>query len=205
MEESLESADRACSTVGCWRLFIACAFPADLHPDLLEWQRAAQRIMLEGVRWVPAHQWHMTLRFLGDVPANQVSQVREGLEAACAGQKSFVLKLEGWGCFPSVQRPRVFWLGFGGEVRTLEHLQARIFEQTMAWGRQQEQGFRAHLTLARIRDGSPAARRGLDRCLDRLPSLPMISWAVEEVVLYRSELQPGGAVHTRIHGCRLQT
>ena len=186
-----------------WRLFIALPVPDPLRESLQQWQRTAQRLLPEGVRWTPADQWHLTLRFLGDVDATEVPLLAEALQAACARQEPFELSLQGPGCFPSPERPRVFWLGLGGQVTSLERLQARVQEGTAPWGQKEDRPFRAHLTVARIRDGSPAGRHGLGRVLPRLPAPPAVVWMVDRVTLFRSRLHPGGAVHTGLHECWL--
>jgi len=188
---------------GPWRLFVALPLPEPLREGLQQWQRAAQRFMPEGLRWTPAAQWHLTLRFLGDVDPGEVSLLVEALEAACAGQEPMRLWLHGFGCFPSPERPRVFWLGLTGELGPLERLQARVQEWTAPWGQKEDRPFRAHLTVARIRDGSPAARHGLGRVLTRLPAPPSAVWMVDRVTLFRSQLLPEGAVHTGLHVCWL--
>lgn len=188
---------------GPWRLFIALPLPDLLRESIQQWQRAAQRLMPEGVRWTPAAQWHLTLRFLGDVDPDEVPPLVESLQVACAGQAPLRLSLEGFGCFPSPERPRVFWLGLAGQRTPLEELQARVLERTARWGQKEDRPFRAHLTVARIRDGSPAARHGLSRVLPRLPALPSEVWVVDRVVLFRSQLHAEGAVHTALHECWL--
>lgn len=188
-----------------WRLFIACPLPETLQSAVTQWRQIAQRHLLEGLRWSPPQQWHLTLRFLGDVPAADLPLLVEALEAACAAQPSFVLSLAGCGCFPSAERPRVFWLGLRGQVDALERLQARVAKETAPWGQKDDRPFRPHLTLARIRDGSPAAHQGLSRCLSRLPRPPEDPWTVDGLILYRSQLRTDGAVHTALHRCPLRS
>lgn len=200
-EISAISADEAARA---WRLFIALSVPEPLQQDWHRWQRSAQRHLPEGLRWTPPHQLHLTLRFLGDVACQQVAELAEAFQRACAAVPPFTLAFQNLGCFPSPERPRVLWAGLGGDLTRLCTLQQRILAETRRWGQTEDRPFVAHLTLARIRDGSPAARHGLGKHLARLPSLPAGSWSVEVVILYRSQLQPGGAVHTELARCALR-
>ncbi|MEJ5238967.1 RNA 2',3'-cyclic phosphodiesterase [Limisphaera sp. VF-2] len=190
--------------VTAWRLFIALSVPEPLQRDWHRWQQSAQRRLPEGLRWTPVHQLHLTLRFLGDVACEEVSRLTEALQRACASVPPFTLAFQNLGCFPSLERPRVLWAGLGGEVTRLSTLQQRIQAETRPWGQTEDRPFVAHLTLARVREGSPAARQGLAKHLVRLPSLPRASWSVDVVILYRSQLQPGGAIHTELSRCALR-
>jgi 2'-5' RNA ligase len=190
-------------STGPWRLFIALPLPEPLRQAILPWQRAAQRLLPEGLRWTPPEQWHLTLRFLGDVDPEEVPLLTEALQTACAGQRILRLSFEGCGCFPSPDRPRVLWLGLAGELAALETFQSRVQQLTASWGQREDRPFRAHLTLARIREASPAARQGLARVLPRLPVPPALPWTADRVVLFRSELHPQGAIHTPLHECVL--
>ena len=66
---------------------------------------------LSGVQWVPSDNVHLTLKFLGDVPDRDIPDVCKTLRQCRSKLKPFSLHLEGTGAFPSIDRPRVIWIG----------------------------------------------------------------------------------------------
>src|SRR5258706_13368947 len=99
-----------------WRLFIAIELPADVLATLRQTQdQLKQIISARAAKWVRPEGIHLTLKFLGDVPASRVGALMDGVEKAVEGHDKFEVSRHGLGCFPNVQRPRVLWVGVGGE------------------------------------------------------------------------------------------
>jgi 2'-5' RNA ligase len=138
-------------------------------------------------RWIPPERWHLTLLFLGDVPAGRVPDLAEALGAAVEPTPALALRLAGAGRFGSRRRPQVAWAGVEGDVAELTALARRL---ALAARRLrlpvEERPFRAHLTLGRWRPGRPADA-GL---LDRLAGYRGPAWPVTGVALLRSHLGP---------------
>ena len=78
------------------------------------------------VRWVLPQHIHLTLKFLGNVDAQQLAALREAFAQACAGMAPFELGAARVGCFPNRARPRVIWIGLDGDLNALRELQRRI-------------------------------------------------------------------------------
>jgi 2'-5' RNA ligase len=98
------------------------------------------------------------------------------------------------------------WAGVGGDTRELGQAQSELEGRLEALGIAREaRRFHPHLTLGRVRrDADRAALERLAAALRQAPALPPIAWAVERVVLFRSELRREGSVYTEIVDCRLQ-
>jgi 2'-5' RNA ligase len=148
------------------RLFVAVWPP----PDVVERLAALERPEIDGVRWTTPDQWHVTLRFLGELPdAAAVSSVLCGTRLPAA---EAVMG-------PVAQRPSpmLLWLPVTG----LDELAGAVIAATSGLGEPPERQFRGHLTLARARARSP---RG---ALRRLPSLSCAgAWGVSDVTVVRS-------------------
>ncbi len=176
------------------RLFLAIDLPREVRQALGDLQDRTRR-SCPGWRWVRPEGIHLTLRFLGEVgPADEARQ-RETWRRAVAGHAAVRFQVGGLGVFPGGGRPRVLWVGVkdasaGGDLAALAtSLEAAARELGFE---PEERPFRAHLTLARAeREGRPIAPP---------PGGSPIAADVEadEVVLFRSELGPGGAKYTRI-------
>lgn len=170
------------------RLFVALDVPeavADvltaLHtPDL-------------AARWTPSDQYHLTLRFLGDVEEARI----DALDAALGGVRAEGLKLAGAGLdvFPSRRRPRVLVFRLAPQPALLR-LQGAVEAAVAACGvRPDAKPFAPHLTLARLKGASPQDVRGY---LRRHEGATLPRFEATAFHLYESVLRPKGALHTRI-------
>lgn len=156
------------------RLFIAVWPPPDVASALADLPRAdAARL-----RWTTPDQWHITLRYLGDVDE---AGAREVLEGSAGGAAEAELG-------PVVER-------LGSDlvvvpVRGLDRLAAGVWATCPELGAAPHpDGFRGHLTLARVRDGGPTSVDGAP-ISTRFP--------VDEIALVHSELHADGARYTTV-------
>ena len=59
------------------------------------------------IRWTRPDQFHLTLRFLGEVPAHRLKDLKQSVEAVCLGRRPIPLRAKGLGLFPGNRSPRV--------------------------------------------------------------------------------------------------
>lgn len=158
------------------RLFVAVWVP----PEISERLAALERPASAGVRWTSREQWHVTLRFLGEV--DDPSPVLAALQAADLGAPVQVAL----GPEAVALSSQVLVLPVGG----LDGLAGRVIDATAALGRPPERRpFRGHLTLARRGRGGPPMGR-----LARLGGLGLdAGFEVDAVAVVRSHLHPDGA------------
>lgn len=171
---------RLCETAVV-RLFVAVTPPDTVLDAVARLRRPAR----PGVRWTTREQWHVTLRFLGEVddPAPVVAALDRAVLPAAEARIG----------------PRVGLLGRGVvmlPVAGLDGLAAAVVAATAGIGEPVgDRPFRGHLTLARVRRGG-SARGLLGEELDR-------TFAVREVALVRSHLGAGPARYEVLHVRRL--
>lgn len=167
------------------RLFLALDLSAEAKQALVA-QLNELDVRIPG-RLVPPENWHLTLRFLGEVMAVEYDRLLMQLSTADLGE-SFRFALEGMGAFPKEKRAAVLWSAIGEGSDSVRRLAAIVEERVCASGLPPEdRPFRAHLTLSRIRP--PEDVSGL---LVASRDVRVLSRAVE-VSLYRSHLGSGGA------------
>lgn len=147
------------------------------------------------VKWVRPESIHLTLKFLGNVPAKRLNEIFAAVAAASSGIEPFALVARNLGAFPSLTRPRVFWVGFDDSGReALAHLQARIEQAMVDLGFPEEnRPFTPHLTLGRVR--SPKNLKPLIETFSRLSFQP-VPMPVDRVQVMRSQLRREGAHYT---------
>jgi 2'-5' RNA ligase len=149
----------------------------------------------DGVRWVRPEALHVTLRFLGDIAPAQVAPLARRAAGELAALAPFALCLGPAALFPTPRRPRVVVLGLAPEA-PLTALAAALERAVAAEGFAPEpRAFRAHLTLGRVRDRRFPAVAGI--------AVTAEESAVEEAVLFRSELRPEGSRYTPLERVRL--
>ena len=108
------------------RAFVAVELPQEVKVELGRIQTALNRAGRHFVRWVSPEGIHLTLKFLGTVPTDVVSDITKVMEDASTGIGPFLLKTGRLGAFPNTQRPRVGWMEMTGDVDSLIQLQLRV-------------------------------------------------------------------------------
>ena len=154
-----------------------------------------------GVKWVDPKNIHLTLRFLGETEQDRVPKISALLDQVVEGVSAIPSEIGGLGAFPNLKRPRVIWAGINGGVEELSKL-ARQIELGVRQLRfeKESKGFKAHLTLGRVRDHRKLGP--LSGLLGdyRMEPLPL---TFDRVVLFKSTLTPRGPIYERLHEARL--
>jgi len=157
---------------------------------------AAERIRREtrmAASWVDPANYHVTLRFLGDIDPALTVELRTLAERAVAACPPFALTIRAIGAFPSLERARVLWAG--GEAPDGFRLLVKSLERALC-----DLGFPseasptvAHVTIARVKS---APDRRLPEIAKGLGSLRLPDCMPRSVILMQSELASGGARYT---------
>jgi len=136
---------------------------------------------------VPPGNWHITLRFLGNVDQVGYERFLGAIDSADLG-RSFRVGLRGLGAFPRPGSATVVWIGVEKGRDRLQYL-AEVSEESarVAGLVAEERPFRPHLTLSRVRP-----EQDVGGLIERSGEVG-IEWRCESVVVYRSHLGRGGA------------
>ncbi len=180
------------------RLFIAVAVPLDVRKEIERAQGQLRRSAPPGaIRWTRPEQFHVTLKFLGEVPSALVAALEQSVSKVCSNCPAMQLSASCIGFFPSAQRPRVIWAGAGDNRRRLAELYRQMDEavRPIAPAGKPER-FAGHITLGRFKPGRHTA---IEKLLERATTLrdrQFGDWLAGEVEIVRSELTSAGAMHT---------
>jgi 2'-5' RNA ligase len=164
---------------------------------VLDWSLDARDVRFpEGeLRWVPAAQRHLTLRFFDELPDDRLEDVRGAAGAAAAGASCFDLELEGVGCFPPRGPAKVVWVGCGaGREALIALAEATSLSLASRGFPADTRPFSPHLTLARARNrhGSSAVAAAVRR---GAATGPLGRVRVDRLLLVRSTLGSGPPRH----------
>jgi len=156
-------------------------------------------------RWVSAGSLHITLKFIGEWPAERLDELKRSLKEVRSQPTG--ITFSGTGFFPTPKSARVFWVGMqaGPELASLA---AAVDGATSALGIGREQrAFTPHLTLARTGSGRPqrmssdranASFRRLQEKLAAMPAPNFGTMSPREFFLFESKLSPKGAQYTKL-------
>jgi 2'-5' RNA ligase len=183
------------------RSFVAIELSDQLKTELGQVQESLKsKGIADQVRWVKPQGIHLTLKFLGNVPADSVKGISLAVDQASRGSVPFDINLGGVGCFPTTRRPNVVWIGVEGDTAALVELHGKIEASLSRLGYPEERReYTPHLTLGRVhrRVGSRDRRR-LGSLVHAHSIEPLSGMRVCEVSLMRSQLSPSGARYSRL-------
>ena len=181
---------------GSIRSFIAIELPEDIRDRLQALQDSFKSHKLN-IRWVDPGNIHLTLKFLGNISEGEIEKVAAALSASVGPRSPLSLCAKGVGAFPGLNRPRVIWVGIGGQSADLAALQKALEDRLTGEGFNPDvRPFKGHLTLGRVKGAlKPDVFR---KALQEGMSFETEPFAVAGVSLFRSVLKPGGAVYSRL-------
>ncbi|MCW8986022.1 MAG: RNA 2',3'-cyclic phosphodiesterase [Thermoanaerobaculales bacterium] len=182
------------------RAFLALEIPDQVKAQLASAQGEI-RHELPKARWTRVQGWHLTLKFLGEVERPVLTVLGAELRSRIGGVGALTVKLEKTGFFPSSMRPRVAWVG--GTADGVEEVVAEVEEAAeLAGFPRDRRPWSVHLTQARLKTQWPKA--AVDRFFAWGDTLDLEAFTCREVVLFSSDLQPGGAVYTALERFSLE-
>ncbi len=150
---------------------------------------------VRGLRAVPPHQLHFTLKFFEDLPEARVAAAKAAAARAASAVSSFSMSLSGLGTFPPRGPARVLWVGCAEGGDRLVSLAAAVEREfTLEGFAPEARPFSPHLTLARVKD--PRAARDVPAFLSANRAFDAGTVGVKDLVLYQSVLGTSGAAHT---------
>ncbi|MDF9817022.1 RNA 2',3'-cyclic phosphodiesterase [Streptomyces sp. SPB162] len=173
------------------RVFIALAPPDHAKEELARELRPAYDTHPR-MRWNRIEDWHVTLAFLGELPAETVPVLRPPLAGLAADRGPPRLALRGSGTFDD----RVLWSGIDGDLDELHLLAADVRSVVKACGVDiEDRPLRPHLTLARARRGD---RSSVGEIADGFAGFHGGWWSAERLHLVGSNAGRGsGPIHYR--------
>jgi len=179
------------------RAFLAIEPPDNILQTLTTLQEKLKREIGGRISWTKPQGQHLTLKFFGDISAEDVRNICSAVENRTVSGQSLKLKIEKLGVFPDERRPRVIWCGVAGDLEKLSELQKQLDSDFAGIGFQKEdRPFRAHLTLGRIKD--PSGLTGISEALTKQKVFIAGEFSCKELVLFQSKLLPQGAVYTKL-------
>ena len=176
------------------RLFVALDLPAEVRASLSELTSRLKKTC-RGPRWVRLEDVHVTLKFIGEVPDEQVERIRSAL-AEIRGLAPVEMRFAGLGFFPNERRPRVFWAGIEAGPPLAALASAIEAKLEPLWIARETREFQPHITLARL--NSMEGVSALQTAVKEATATEFGRATATDFYLYRSILKSSGAEYTRL-------
>ena len=191
--------------MGHLRAFLASEVPTSFQ-DAIQAATTGLRKNLgdDLIRWVPVHNVHLTLIFLGDISSSSLDLIKQMMTVEAAQVRAFEIQIEGLGSYPNPRRQRVLWVGLNAPV-ALTYLQHALEAAAARLGyAPEDREFSPHLTIGRVRQNvSPADQQKIRDALECTKVGNLGTVCVNGVHLFKSDLQPTGSLYTKLFSAPL--
>jgi len=172
------------------RTFVAVTLDEELRHRISDVQERAMKLA-SGVKWVSPANFHVTLKFLGDVRRDKLSFVQAAIDDVAGKLTAFDLSVRGMGVFPTPRRPRVIWVGVEEGREQLVALAKAVEDRLVEAGfEKEEKPFRSHITIGRVKESKPVEG------LDEIEAGDLGVQRVASIHVMESVLRPGGPSYT---------
>lgn len=179
------------------RAFVAVDLPVELHEKIAEIQLKFNEFKF---KFVNPELVHITMKFLGEIPENEIPDISKALDNVKC--EPFSSHVKGIGVFPKPKFAKVIWLGCDGNFDVLyEQIEKSLssFELEPTLHR-----FSAHATLARVKYLPKKKKADFLKLLDELKDFEIGYMDVKSIKLKKSTLTPNGPIYEDLHEASLQ-
>lgn len=167
------------------RLFVAVRPPSPIRLQLLDLMEGVR-----GVRWQDEDQFHLTLRFIGEVERHQAEDIAAAL--GTIHQPRFDLSLSGLGTFGKGRQATTLWAGVAPH-EPLKALHKKVDQALSRVGIPPDhRAYSPHITLARLKPSTGP----IDVLMQGAGSLASPPFTVDSFCLFESMLSAAGAIHS---------
>jgi len=174
------------------RTFFAVDIPIN---DIISGVLPEIRNQLKGekIRWIPADQLHLTLKFLGDTPENTIQSIISAVSGLLGKIPAFTLQLCSVGLFKNLHNPRIIWIGIQ-PCPSLQQAVQSINEGLLPFGfTADETEFLPHITVGRVKEIKQREQLGM--LLEKYQHASFGTASITAVIFYESLLKPEGPVY----------
>lgn len=168
------------------RLFVAIPLSNETKVKLQKLQQS----LPDGVRRQQVEQLHITLRFLGDISSDAMTEIKSRLNEI--KEKPFKIQINGFGSFPPTENATVLWAGVKKSA-PLTKLQRNVEKACIEAGVEAEKRtYIPHITLGRVKK---AKSKEVETFIKKHKIPPQWVQPVNEFVLFESKQTEDGITH----------
>lgn len=173
------------------RTFIAITLPDEINKNIFEFQSELKKENILIGNWTS--NYHITLKFLGEVNEEKLSKIIALLDTICRKTKKFELTLKGIAAFPSENHIRVVFANIGEGNESAMFLQRQIDTVLKKENFLPEKNYQNHITLIRVK--SIIDKGKLKDIFEKYKNKSFGTFTVGHIELIKSTLTPGGPIY----------
>ncbi len=182
------------------RLFVAVLLPESVR-ERIAGVAARLQPFRTNVSIVRKENFHVTLKFMGETDVSLLDRATGVIRSAAVAQAPFDAAISGWGAFPNARKARVVWAGVSDGAEQLRSLSRGVEKGLAALGFEDENRFRPHVTIGRVRNPDRSGRLA-ELLAEEIG--PLGGFTVTDVHLMKSTLAPGGALYESLESFPLK-
>ncbi|MFC2168944.1 RNA 2',3'-cyclic phosphodiesterase [Acidobacteriota bacterium] len=184
------------------RIFIAIEIDKSIKDNLIHLLEKLNK-QKGNVKWVKRQGMHITLKFLGEITAEKMSDLKAALRTVANKLKPFPISFQGTGTFPTAKKqPKVLWVGIE-KNDNLKLLQGTLEHELEKLGYQKEnREFSPHLTMGRVK--VPFQLEMILSVFEKYRETHFGTMMVRQITLFKSTLRPTGAEYTALEEFKLR-
>jgi len=184
-----------------FRTFIAIEINDHVRRELTSLQDKLREANAD-VKWTAPENIHITIKFLGDTPAEKLPEINAVLDQTARAFRSFDIEIGELGAFPNAHAPHIIWAGTTRQADQIAAIAAMIEAGLEPLGfKKEDRIFTAHLTIGRAR--SPHGKARLSKALTETTLPPGLTQKVSRLTLFQSQLTSSGPTYSAIHQSEL--
>jgi 2'-5' RNA ligase len=180
------------------RAFIGIKIPDEISSEIFNFSSEKLKSIGGKVKLVEKENIHITLLFLGEIENNKINQIIDELKKI--KYESFTISVKGIGVFPSLEFPKVVWIGAESDkiIRLHEEIKNRFKEFVE---KDESKPFTSHITIARIKSGNISNE--VRKLLNENKDIEFGKFQVNEFSLFESKLTPQGPTYKILESFKL--
>ena len=179
------------------RIFIAVELSDIVKEKLKEIQNVLYDSALS-IKWVEEENFHITLKFLGELKESELLEVKKNLIEVISDQRSFEIGIDGLDAFPNLKHPKIIWAGIKKNKEKMVNLHEKIEARMVELGFEAEKhDYTPHITLGRLRKSEDDYGLIKEQIKD-FPSALNMQELVDKVTIMESELTSEGPIYNAV-------
>lgn len=182
------------------RLFIAVNIPALIKEGIHSKITDLQEEIRGDIRWLRKENWHITLKFLGEIEEKEIGKIKEIISSVATNNRQQSIKFSRIAAFPALEKPRVIYVGIDDKNDILQKLYKELEEQ---FSGNPSSSYTAHLTIGRVKD--KADRGKISTILKEYRQLDFSAFEmkIDKISLMLSILKREGPIYKELYSINL--